>query len=33
MKRFCDFLREHTLKIISFEKKNEVLNSRAEGII
>ena len=33
MKTFCEFLREHTMKIINFEKKNEVLNKRAAGII
>ena len=34
MKKFCEFLREHTMKIISFKKKkNEIINKTAEGII
>ena len=31
MKRFCEFLREHAMKILI--KKNEVIDQRAEGII
>ena len=34
MKRFCESLREHAMKIINFKKKkNEVINKRAAGII
>ena len=34
MKKFCDFLREHVVKIINpKKKKNEVINKRAAGII
>ena len=34
MKKFCEFLREHAMKIINFQKKkNEVINKRAAGII
>ena len=34
MKKFCEFLREHTVKIINFKmKKNEVINKRASGIV
>ena len=34
MKRFCESLREHAMKIIKFKKKqNEVINKRAAGII
>ena len=34
MKKFCEFLREHAMKIINFrKKKNEVINKRAAGII
>ena len=34
MKKFCEFLREHEMKIInSKKKKNEVINKRAAGII
>ena len=33
MKRFCESLREHAMKIINFKKKkNEVVNKRAAGI-
>ena len=32
MKKSCEFLREHTMKIIKL-KKNEVINKRAAGII
>ena len=32
MERFCESLREHALKIITFKKKkNEVINKRAAG--
>ena len=34
MKKFCEFLREHAMKIINFKKKkNEVINKRTAGII
>ena len=34
MKTCCEFLREHSMKIINFKKKkNEIINRRAEGII
>ena len=34
MKKFCEFLREHAMKITNFKtKKNEVINKRATGII
>ena len=34
MKKFCEFSREHAMKIINFKKKkNEVINKRAAGII
>ena len=34
MKKFCESLREHAMKIINFKKKkNEVINKRAAGII
>ena len=34
IKKFCEFLREHRIKIINFKKKkNEVINKRAAGII
>ena len=34
MKKFCEFVREQAMKIISFFfKKNEVINKRAPGII
>ena len=34
MKKFCDFLREHTMKIINLKrKKNEIINKAAAGII
>ena len=34
MKKFCEFLREHAIKIINFKKKkNEIINKRAAGII
>ena len=32
MKKFCESLREHAMKMINF-KKNEVINKRAAGII
>ena len=32
MKKFCEFLREHTMKITNL-KKNEVVNRRAAEII
>ena len=32
MEKFCEFLREHAMKIINFEK-NEVINKRASEII
>ena len=34
MKKFCESLREHAMKIITFKKKkDEVINKRAAGII
>ena len=34
MKKFCESLREHAMKIINFKKKeNEVINKRAAEII
>ena len=34
MKKFCEYLSEHTMKIINFKKKkNEIINKRATGII
>ena len=34
MKTFCEYLREHAMKISSFEKeKNEIINKRTAGII
>ena len=34
MKKFCEFLREHTMKIVNFKKKkNEVIKKRAAGVI
>ena len=34
MKKFCEFVREHAMKIINFKKKkNEVINKRAARII
>ena len=34
MKKFCESLREHVMKIINFKKKkNEVINKRPAGII
>ena len=34
MKKFCEYLREHTMNIINFKKKkNEVTNKGAAGII
>ena len=34
MKKFCEFLREHAIKIINFKKeKNEIINKIAAGII
>ena len=34
MKRFCESLREHAMKIINFKKKkNEDINKKAAGII
>ena len=34
MKKFCESLREHALKIINFKnKKNEIIKKRAPGII
>ena len=34
MKKFCESLREHAMKIINFKKKkNGVINKRAAGII
>ena len=33
-KKFCEYLREHTMSIINFKKKkNEIINKRAAGII
>ena len=32
MKKFCEFLREHAIKIIKFKKKKKI-NKRAAGII
>ena len=33
MNRFCEFLREHVMKIINLKKKNEVIKKRTAGII
>ena len=33
MKKFYEFLREHAMKIINFEKKNKVTEKRAAQII
>ena len=33
MKKFCEFLREHAMKIINFKKKKKIINKRAAGII
>ena len=33
MIKFCEFLRQHTMKIINLRKKTEVINKRAAGII
>ena len=34
MKKFCQFLREHAMRIINFKKKkNEIINKRVAGII
>ena len=32
MKKFCEFLREHAMKILILKRKNEVINKRAAGI-
>ena len=32
-KKFCEFLREHAMKIILKKKKNEIINKIAAGII
>ena len=32
MKKFCEPLREHAMKIINFFLKKEVINKRAAGI-
>ena len=34
MKKSCEYLKEHAIKIINFKKKkNEVINERVAGII
>ena len=34
MKKFCESLREHKMKIINFKKEeNEVVNKRAAGFV
>ena len=33
MKKFCEYLREHTMNIINFKRKKWVINKRAAGII
>ena len=34
MKKFCEYLREHAMKIINFKnKKKEIMTKRAAGII
>ena len=33
MKKFCESLREHAIKIVNFKEKNEFINKRAAGII
>ena len=34
MKKFCESLREHAIKKTNFKKKkNEIINTRAAGII
>ena len=34
MKNFCEYLREHAMKISSFKKeRNEIINKRTAGIM
>ena len=33
MKIFCEFLRGHAVKIINFEKKNEIINKQTAEVI
>ena len=34
MEKFCQFVREHAMKVIDFKKKkNEIINKRAAGIM
>ena len=33
IKKFCELLRKHAMKIINFKKKKEVINKRVAGII
>ena len=33
MKKFCEFLREHTMKKINFKRKNEIIHKKAAGFI
>ena len=34
MKKFCEFFKQHAMKVINFKKKkNEAINKRAAGII
>ena len=33
MIKFCEFLKQHTMKVINLRKKTEVINKRAAGII
>ena len=34
MENFCEYLREHAMKVINFKKKkNEIINKRSAGII
>ena len=33
MKKFCESIREHAMKIIDFKKKNEVIKNQTTGIM
>ena len=34
MEKFCQFVREHAMKVTDFKKKkNEIINKRAAGIM
>ena len=32
-KNFCEYLRQHAMKMINFKKTNEIINKKAAGII